>query len=59
MWMDLLLLLVVLVPMVSWSEIRLRPSHGSLSAARQLPSTLEVSELQAVPAGQPHPTLAP
>jgi hypothetical protein len=59
MWMDLFLLLAISVPLVSWSEIRLRPSYGSRSAARERTSTLEASDLQAMPASQPHPSLIP
>jgi hypothetical protein len=57
--MDLLLLLVVLVPLVSWRGILVRSSHDSLSEVCELPSTLETSQFQAAPAVQPHPSLAP
>jgi sulfopyruvate decarboxylase TPP-binding subunit len=59
MWMDLLLLMVVLFPIVFWRGMRVEASTALIPVARELPSTLEVSELQAAPAGQPHPTLAP
>jgi|HubBroStandDraft_1064217.scaffolds.fasta_scaffold757021_2 hypothetical protein len=59
MWMDLFLLLAISVPLVSWSEIRLRPSRGPRADGRERTSTLEASDLQAMPAGQPHPSLIP
>jgi hypothetical protein len=58
-WMDLLLFLIVLFPLVFWRGNRVGASSPLIPVGRELPSTLEASQLQAASASQPHPTLAP
>lgn len=54
MWLDLLLLLVVVFPLVSWSAIRVRCSSVPLNEASELSSKLPPSEIQEASEVRPH-----
>ena len=58
-WMDALRLLVVLIPLLSWSGIQLNRTPDPLSDRRRLPPRDSELDLQAAPATHPHQEPAP
>lgn len=59
MWMDALLSIVVLAPLVSWSGTRMRAGRGSVAEKRGEALKCEGVEMPADQAEQPHPSPAP
>ncbi len=58
-WMDLLLVLIVLYPLLCWSGLRLRRSPDPLPEIREQPAPMIVFDLQAEPEDRPRQSPAP
>ena len=59
MWLDLLLLLVVVFPLLSWSAIRVRRSAEPLKDVSGLSPNLPRLEAQEAPGDRPHQSPGP
>jgi hypothetical protein len=58
-WFDLLLLLVLVFPLLSWSAMRVRRSPSPLNEASELSTKLPSSEFQEAPEAPPHQAQEP